>query len=125
MVVQIHNIIRYLIIFILNLFVMIVFQSYLNFVFLIMLLILPIYSVVGFKQVEQKVSLQLFVPEDAMKKGEEFLVRFQISNPTVFPLMNGTIFFTVENPFYDFKGEHTLNLPVWACLLYTSPSPRD
>lgn len=112
--VQVHNIIRYVLIFILNLFVMILFHSYLNFIFLVLLCLLPVYSILGLKQVEEHVSVRLLVPGEAMIKGEEFFVRFEFTNPTLFPLMNGTIALAVENPFYDIKGEHTLNVPLQA-----------
>lgn len=111
---RIRNIIRYVVIVILDVFIMYVFHSYINLLLLVGLLLFPFYSVYGLHKVSQEVKLDLFVPEEPMGKGEEFQVRFLLRNPTIFPLVNVTLSLEIENGFYGSEGAHFLNLPLRA-----------
>lgn len=111
---RVRNWIRYIVVIVLNVFFMIVFHSYVNLLLLVGLLLLPVYSIWGLKQVQEALSLQIFVPEEPMEKGNEFLLRFVMDNPTWFPLINATLRLKVENRFYQEEGMHSLNLPVHA-----------
>lgn len=111
---RIRNIIRYLVIIVLNVFVMFVFHSYINLLLLMGLVLFPFYSLYGVWKVKQSLQLQIMVPEEAMKKGNPFYVRFILKNPTWFPLVNATIRLKIENRFYQEEGVHYLNLPVRA-----------
>lgn len=109
---RIRNFIRYLIILVLDIWIMITFHSYLNFLFLIGLIIMPIYSLMAVKTVANHLSLTVKMPHDAMYKKEEFKVKFLLKNETIFPILNATITMMIENPFYLDFGEHTLNVPL-------------
>lgn len=111
---QIGNILRYLVIIILDVMMMWLFQSYLNFLLLIGLIILPIYSIYGVYKVKNAFGLQLLTPLEPMEKGNEFLLRVILHNPTWFPLLNATVKLEVENTFYREDGDHFLNIPVRA-----------
>ena len=111
---RLGNIIRYLIIVALNVAIMLVFHSYLNFLFLIGLILLPIYSVYAVHKVKNTFELKIVTPMEPMHKSEEFLVRFVIHNPTWHPLLNATLKLEVENPFLREDGDHFLNFPVRA-----------
>lgn len=109
-----RNIIRYIIVILLNILVMWLFHSYLNFLLLAGLLVFPIYSIIGVRKVQQKARLELKLPTSFMHRGEEFYLRFILYNPTAFPLLNATIKLTMENRFYGDEGLHFLNMPVRA-----------
>ena len=111
---RVGNIIRYLIIIALDVAIMLLFHSYLNFILLVGLILFPIYSVYGVYKVKQSFKLQLMAPLEPMEKGNEFLIRFVFCNPTRFPLVNATLKLEVENAFYKEDGTHLLNFPVRA-----------
>ena len=111
---RIRNVIRYLIVIILNIFVMYVFHSYLNFLLLIGLILFPFYSIYGLYKVKQELAFQIIVPAEPMEKGSEFYLRFILHNPTWFPLVNATLKLNVANRFYQEEGTHFLNVPIRA-----------
>lgn len=107
-----RNFFRYIFVVALDVFVMLVFHSYVNFLILIGLLILPVYSIVGVKTVASHLSMDIETPLEPMRKKEVFKVRFIFHNPTCFPILNATITPFIENRFYLDYGEHTLNVPL-------------
>lgn len=111
---RIRNIIRYLVVIVLNIFVMYVFHSYLNFLLLIGLILFPFYSIYGVYKVKQELAFHIIVPAEPMEKGSEFYLRFVLHNPTWFPLVNATIKLNVANRFYREEGTHFLNVPIRA-----------
>lgn len=110
----IGNIVRYLCLIAIDIAIMLLFHSYLNFIILLALLLFPIYSLFGAYRVKNQFSLQLYTPLEPMKKGEEFQVRIVLDNPTWFPLLNATLQLEVTNAFYGVEGKNTLNFPVRA-----------
>ena len=111
---RIRNILRYVMVIAFNIFVMVVFHSYINFVLLAALICFPVYSIWGLYKVKQELSLDIKVPLEPMGKKDEFFVHFRLNNPTWFPLANATIKLSVANPFYQEEGSHYLNMPVRA-----------
>ncbi len=111
---KIRNWIRYIVIIVFNLFFMFLFQSYINLILLIGLLLFPVYSIYAVKKVAEKLSVEIKAPMEAMEKKSEFYIRFLLHNPTFFPLVNATIVMDAENAFYLEKGSHTLNVPIRA-----------
>ncbi len=108
------NIVRYLFLIGLDVAIMLLFHSYLNFILLLALLIFPVYSLFGVYRVKQDFSLQLRAPLEPMKKGETFIVHIALDNPTRFPLLNATLQLEVANTFYGVAGKNVLNFPVRA-----------
>lgn len=111
---RIRNIIRYLIIIVLNVFIMYVFHSYINLLLLVGLILFPFYSIYGVNKVKQVLKLQILLPAEPMEKGNEFYMRFILQNPSWFPLVNATVSLRIENRFYREEGVNYLNLPVRA-----------
>ncbi len=109
---QFGNRVRYLVIVALDVAIMLLFHSYLNFILLIGLLVLPIYSVYGVYRVRDSFGLKLLTPLEPMGKGDEFTLRILLENPTWHPLLNATLKLEVENTFYREDGVHFLNFPV-------------
>ncbi|MBE5924266.1 MAG: DUF58 domain-containing protein [Lachnospiraceae bacterium] len=108
---KIRNLIRYIIVIILDIFMMIVFHSYLNFILLVGLLLFPLYSIIGVYQARSHAGISISAPLEPMVRGEEFLVNINVLNDSFFPLVNVNVNLIVSNSFYNFKGEHTLNIP--------------
>lgn len=107
-----RNILRYIIVIALDVFMMVMFHSYINFLLLIGLIIFPFCSLAILKRVSENISLDIRTPLEPMYKKETFYVHITLSNPTYFPILNANINMMVENRFYLDFGEHTLNLPV-------------
>lgn len=111
---QFGNIMRYIFIVLLDVAIMLLFHSYLNFLLLIILLLFPIYSIYGVHKVRNTFELKMLTPLEPMKKGENFQIRLKLNNPTGYPLLNATLKLEVENTFYREDGDHFLNFPVRA-----------
>lgn len=109
---RIRNLLRYIIVIVLDVFMMITFHSYINFLILIGLIILPVYSIIGVRAVASNLTMDIATPLEPMEKKEVFKVRFILHNPTCFPILNATISTMIENRFYLEYGEHTLNVPI-------------
>lgn len=109
---RVRSFFRYMIAIALNVFVMVTFHSYLNFLLLVGMLLFPVYSIYGVWRVKQTLQLEVFSPDETIEKMQEFYLRFLIHNSTYFTLVNGTAFVQVANRFYGEMGEHTLNFPV-------------
>lgn len=111
---KVRNWIRYMILILINLAVMVLFQSYLNLLLVIGLLVLPFFSFYGLKSVSESVSVRLSGPQEPMERGKQLYLHFSVDNPTVFPLVNATLELTTENRFFGDSGVHRLNIPVRA-----------
>ncbi|MBR1597307.1 MAG: DUF58 domain-containing protein [Lachnospiraceae bacterium] len=111
---RIRNAIRYIVLILLNIIVMAVFHSYLNFILLVGLVLFPIYSIVGVYMARDSLSLRIEAPVEPMVRGEEFEVRFIIHNNSWFPIINVNLLLEFSNCFYARNGSHILNIPVRA-----------
>lgn len=107
-----RNLLRYMIVIALDIYMMITFHGYINFLILVGLIVLPVYSVIGVRMAASHLTMDVFVPLEPMEKKEEFKVRFVLHNPTYFPILNASVSAMIENRFYLDYGEHTLNIPV-------------
>lgn len=112
--IRIRNVLRYLVAFALNIFIMLAFHSYVNLVLLVGMVLFPAYSIYGVYRAGQHLHVTLRCPREDMVKNEEFHVYVDIDNPTWFPLVNVTLSLCVENAFYGSRGEHELNVPLRA-----------
>ena len=111
---RVRNILRYGIVIVLNILMMVMFHSYVNFLLLMGFIVFPVYSVLALYKVKRELSFEIMVPMESMEKKEEFYARFVMNNPTWFPLVNATVKLIVGNPFYQEEGIHYLNMPVRA-----------
>ncbi|MDE6435439.1 MAG: DUF58 domain-containing protein [Lachnospiraceae bacterium] len=111
---RICNFLRYGIVIALNVFIMVAFHSYVNFVLLVVLILFPFYSVWSLYKVKYKLAFQITVPIEPMEKKDEFYVHLALQNPTRYPLVNATVKLITANPFYQEEGIHYLNMPVRA-----------
>lgn len=111
---QFTNVVRYVIIVVVDIAIMVLFQSYLNFLLLIGLIFFLVYSLYGVYRVKNNFNFQLVAPLESMERGSEFYIRMILNNPTWFPLLNATVQLEVENAFYREVGVHSLNFPVRA-----------
>lgn len=111
---RIRNFIRYIIVMCLNIFIMLTFQSYVNFIILVAMVIFPLYSVLLTNYVKRSLTVQMELPREPMKKDEEFFLYVTVHNRSVFSLVNATMHLEVSNPFYGDIGSSYLNIPIRA-----------
>lgn len=111
---KLRNWIRFLLVFILNVYIMVLFHSYVNFLIMLGLILFPIYSVVGLLFVKKNVSFRITMPLEPMEKKDEVNVYFKMKNRTIFPIVNATVRLQIINPFYTYETEHYLNMPLRA-----------
>ena len=111
---RLRNMVRYAFIIILNVFIMLVFHSYVNLILLVGLILFPFYSIYGIHKVKESLTLWIVAPDENMERGSRFYLRFFVKNPTWFPVVNATLKLKVGNQFYQEEGIHYLNLPIRA-----------
>lgn len=109
---QLRNWLRYIIVCILDIFVMVVFHSYLNFLILVVLVLLPFWSILTLKMVAGHLEVDVSLPFEPMNKGDSFFLRFHVMNHSIVPVVNATLKVLVENRFYSESGIHRLNIPL-------------
>lgn len=111
---RIFNGFRFAVFFAFNVFLMLVFHSYLNFLIMVGLIALLVYSVYGVFYVRRRLDLSLKLPVGDMQKGTPFNLVINVSNPTLFPVLNATVSLTSGNGFYGESEPHTLTIPLRA-----------
>ena len=107
-----RNIIRYLLVMALNIWIMLTFHSYLNFLLFIGMIVFPIGSIYALNRIKSKLSFSISLPSEPMTKGSTLALRFCLHNASYLPLINATIKVQIANPFYDEERIHDLNIPV-------------
>ncbi len=111
---KVRNWIRYFLLIGINLAVMVLFQSYLNFLLVIGLLLLPVFSFYSLWRVGETASVRIAGPQEPMERGAELYLYFLVDNPTIFPLINATLSVRTANSFLGDSGTHRLNIPMRA-----------
>lgn len=114
MIKRIIRIIGYLILFALNGWLLWFFHSFLNLAIMVVMVFLPIFSIVATKWVAVHLDYHWEGPYESMHKGEEFLVRFQLLNPTFLGVMNCQAEITVTNLLYGTTRLHSIRIPIRA-----------
>lgn len=108
---KMRNVVRYILAMVFNIWLMVILHSYVNFLILIAMIVFPIYSILSLYYAKSRISFDITMPIEPMKKSEEVRVHFKLKNPTLLPIVNATVRLTVANPFYGYEGEHVLNMP--------------
>ena len=95
------------------------FHSHFLFVTLMLLAIAPVISVTAAAVLRSKLSVELngavsLANQEGFKQGEEMLVRIKIKNPTFLTCLDCKLELTIENEFFETKGEQTISVPVRA-----------
>lgn len=114
MIKRIIRIIGYLILFALNGWLLWFFHSFLNLAIMVVMVFLPIFSIVATKWVAVHLDYHWEGPYESMHKGEEFLVRLQLLNPTFLGVMNCQTEITVTNLLYGTTRLHSIRIPIRA-----------
>ena len=60
---KIRNLIRYMVVLILNIFIMLIFHSYVNFLLLVVLILFPFYSIFSLYRIKQNISMEIMLPD--------------------------------------------------------------
>lgn len=108
------RIIGYGILFVMNIWLLWFFHSFLNLAILAVLVFMPVASILGTKLAAASLQVHWDGPIESMVKEEEFQVRLQIQNTSWFGVMHGKAYLTVSNCFYQTAKEHELRIPIRA-----------
>lgn len=111
---QLWNIIRYLIIYCLNLLMLFFLHGYFNLIILILLFLMPVISILSAKYALHRISVSFAGARENMHIQDPFFLKIVLDNPTVIPLVNVNIKLCTKNPFFALEGEHILNVPAYA-----------
>lgn len=111
---RIKNAIRYMIFIALNVMMILSFHSYINFIFLVGMLLMLLYSVYGTWLLSGRLEVSVQMPGEALTRGEDFYIYFRLKNPLWIALVNADINIRISNPFYGDESVQTINMPVRA-----------
>lgn len=110
---KIRNIIRYIIIFIMNLLMLLFLHSYFNMVILILLLVLPAVSIISAAVAIRNIDIAIEGTNEKLNINEPFLLRVRVTNKSFIPVLNVFMNVDVENDFFMSAGTHVLNIPAF------------
>lgn len=108
------NFIAYLLVWLVNLWMFFYLHSYFNFLFMILLGLLPLVSIIMAIIAVNKIELEYIGANEEMHIGEEFLFEAKLINKSPIPILNVWIDLAIENSFLGVSGKHTLNSPAFA-----------
>ncbi len=111
---KIGNIIKYLIIFVLNLLMFFFLHGYFNLVILILLILFPMVSFFAAYRVKRGITFSFRGPRESMHIDDMFNLGVRIKNDTLFPIINAELTIETENTFLGYKGKENLNIPIHA-----------
>ena len=111
---QIWNIIKYLIIFCANLLMLFFLHAYFNLIILIIMLLLPVFSVIIARFVLRRMDISFAGARENMRIEDPFVLKVVLGNPTIFPILNVNVKLHTSNDFFELSGDHILNIPAYA-----------
>ncbi len=112
--VHVANVIRYILVFIVNLLLLLFLHSYYNFVLLIVLIVLPICSVIAALLAQRYMSIEVGGGFSEIQTDETFPINIVLVNKSIFPIMNVDIDIHMANELFQKSGEHRLSVPAYA-----------
>lgn len=107
------HIIKYILVFVVNLLILLFVHSYFNFVIMILSLTLPVVSVVCAVIVSGSLSVSFGGANDRCDVDEPFLVSVILDNRSFLPNMNVELELTFENELFHTSGSHMLCIPAY------------
>ena len=108
------RIIGYLLLFLGNIGLLWYFHNFLNLAVLVVMVFLPVVSILGTRFVADRLQAEWEGPYESMNKGEEFLMKLHLKNPTWLGVMHCKVRISVGNLYYQTGREHELSVPVRA-----------
>lgn len=112
MIKRIFRIVGYLILFAINGCLLWFFHGFLNLAIMVVMVFLPIFSIVATKWVANRLDYHWEGPYESMHKGQEFLIRLQLLNPTWLGVMNCQAEISVTNLLYGTTRLHSIRVPI-------------
>lgn len=110
----IWHIVKYILVFVVNLLILLFVHSYFNFVIMILMLVLPVVSVACAFVVSGSLSVSFGGAEDNCGVDEPFLVSVILDNRSILPNMNVELELAFANELFHTKGSHRLCIPAYA-----------
>ena len=112
--VHVANVIRYILVFIVNLLLLLFLHSYFNFVLLIVLIVLPVCSIIAAFLVLRYMAVEIDGGLSETVIDEPFPINIVLVNKSIFPVMNVDIDIHMANGLFQKTGEHRLSIPAYA-----------
>lgn len=112
--VHVTNVIKYILVFIVNLLLLLFLHSYFNFVVLVVLVVFPFVSVFIALIASRHISVEIGGGLHEAKTDEPIQVNIVVSNKSIFPVMNVDVDIYMENGLFHVGGEHRLSVPSYA-----------
>ncbi len=111
---QAWNIIKYLMVYIINLLMLAFLHGYFNLMIAVLLLVMPLVSISVAAYALRRMSVHFSGARENMHIDSPFFIQVVLDNPTLIPLINVNLKLSVENQFFKLNGVHTLNIPAYA-----------
>lgn len=109
----IWHIVKYILVFAVNLLIFLFVHSYFNFVIMILMLVLPAVSVICAFVVSGSLSVSFGGADDRCDVDAPFLVSVILDNRSILPNMNVELELTFENALFHTSGSHRLCIPAY------------
>ncbi len=111
---QAWNILKYLMIYCLNLFMLFFLHGYFNLLILIIMTVMPGISILAAHLTASRLTVSFAGVQENMHIEEPFTLKVILQNPTWIPMLNVNILLHVKNAFFKLEGRHILNVPAYA-----------
>ena len=108
---HVTNVVRYILVFIVNLLLLLFLHSYFNMVVLVVLIVLPFCSVFAAFMAARYMTVEIGGCMGDTETDEPFPVNIILGNRSVFPVMNVDIDIHMENCLFGISGDHRLSVP--------------
>lgn len=108
------HIVRYVIVFIINLLILLFVHSYFNLVIMIIMLVFPVVSMVCAVITSRHLTVAFGGCSTSLTVDEPFLISVILDNKSYIPNMNVDIVITMSNDLFKTRGTHTLCIPAYS-----------
>lgn len=112
--IHVTNVIKYILVFIVNLLLLLFLHSYFNFVVLVVLTVFPFASVFIALIASRHISIEIGGGLHEAETDEPIPVNIVVSNRSIFPIMNVDVDIHMENGLFHVSGDHRLSVPSYA-----------
>lgn len=107
------HVIKYILVFIVNLLILLFVHSYLNLIILILMIVMPVVSVIMAHVSINSLSVKFGGADEPLTVDEPFLMTIILRNDSIIPNMNTDISISMENDLFNTSGEYTLCIPAY------------
>lgn len=108
------HVVKYVIVFIVNLLILLFVHSYFNFVVMVLMIIMPVVSICCAIVTSRRLVIRFGGGDNELVADEPFLVSIILDNKSILPNMNVNVRLTIQNELFGVSGKHELCIPAYA-----------